>query len=62
MEYERRKGWLLRGIRWFSILIERLDHVFIFPTAYEPPHSASDFGHVHTQLCIDLRWPIEDSH
>lgn len=56
MGYERRKGWLLRGIRWFSILIERVDHVFIFSTAYKPPHSAFDFSHVHTQLCIDLRW------
>jgi hypothetical protein len=57
MRFKRRKRWWLRGVVWWSSnLIGILGHSV--PTT---SHSASEFNHMHIQLCISMRLYIEKS-
>lgn len=53
------RSWLLKGFSWWlSILIGRLYNDFSI--GHVLPYIASDFHHMHTQLCIRIRWQILD--
>lgn len=43
-------------LAWFSVLMGRLDHVFVLSVVPAPPHYVSYYNRTYAQICMSFRW------